>query len=103
MEAHTPKHTGESPGDPSPAGHQGATDAWYKVAVEFEHLKLKGEDFVGCTADIMKFFDQIVREVVCMVGGGELFDFLPFVLLTITSAIERPLSLKTTVGPWHRK
>ena len=53
-------------------GHQGAEDAWYRVAVEVEEMRLKGVKYCGGTADIMKFVDQVVREVVYMLAeeGG---------------------------------
>ena len=37
------------------AGNQGAMDAWYDVALSLEEKKLRGEQFCGGTADIMKF------------------------------------------------
>ena len=50
------------------AGHQGAEDAWYAVAMQMEQMKLKQEEYCGGTADILKFLDQVVREVVYMVA-----------------------------------
>ena len=42
----------------------GATDAWYKVLLDIEQMKVEEQPFCGAAADILKFFDQIVREVV---------------------------------------
>ena len=42
----------------------GAEDAWHITCMEIEELTLEGTPFCGGTADIMKFFDQIPREVV---------------------------------------
>ena len=43
---------------------QGATDAWYGTLTELEEMQLKHIPFAGGTADIMKFVDQIQRELV---------------------------------------
>ena len=45
-------------------GCQGAEDAWYLAAMEIEHMTVGGDSYCGGTADIMKFFKQIPREVV---------------------------------------
>ena len=42
----------------------GAEDAWHLTCMEMEELSLEGTGFCGGTADIMKFFDQIPRELV---------------------------------------
>jgi hypothetical protein len=42
----------------------GATDAWYEVLTKLEHHKLHDIGFCGGVADIMKFFDQILRNLV---------------------------------------
>ena len=42
----------------------GATDAWYKVLLDIEHMKVEEQAFCGAAADILKVFDQIVREAV---------------------------------------
>ena len=42
----------------------GATDAWYDALVFIEEAKIEEEELCGGVADIMKFFDQIVRGVV---------------------------------------
>ena len=42
-------------------------------ALDFEQAKLEKEDLCGGTADIAKFFDQVVREVVyclCRIMGS---------------------------------
>ena len=42
----------------------GATDAWCEVLTEIEDLKLQNKAFCGGVADIMKFFDQIIKLMV---------------------------------------
>ena len=42
----------------------GATDAWYEVLTKLEHHKLHDVGFCGGGADIMKLFDQILRNLV---------------------------------------
>ena len=43
---------------------QGAVDAWFQQAMDIEQMLLDGTPFCGGTADIHKFFDQIIRELV---------------------------------------
>ena len=42
----------------------GATDAWYKVLLDIELMKVEEQPFCGAAADILKFFDHIVRDLV---------------------------------------
>ena len=42
----------------------GAVDVWHAAVAELEDLKLASIPFCGGVADIVKFFDQIIREVV---------------------------------------
>ena len=42
----------------------GAVDAWMKLTMELESLKLEGKHYCGGAADIAKFFDQVRREMV---------------------------------------
>ena len=42
----------------------GAADAWHEVLASLELHKLKDQHYCGGVADIAKFFDQIVREIV---------------------------------------
>ncbi len=46
------------------AGKQGAEDAWYQTMLDLEFLQLDGTPYCGGTADIMKFFDQILMPLV---------------------------------------
>jgi len=43
---------------------KGATDAWHAVLTQIENYKLNDVQYCGGVADIMKFFDQIRRQVV---------------------------------------
>ena len=43
---------------------QGAVDAWYQTLMDVELMLLDGTPFCGGAADIHKFFDQILREMV---------------------------------------
>ena len=45
-------------------GGQGAEDAWYQTMADIEALNVAGDHYCGAAADIMKFFDQIIRELV---------------------------------------
>ena len=44
-------------------GHDGAEDAWWQTALQFENAMLKGEDITGGTADVSKCFDQVLRKL----------------------------------------
>jgi hypothetical protein len=46
----------------------GAVDAWYKVLTDIELLALEEQSYCGGAADIVKFFDQIIRELVYMLA-----------------------------------
>ena len=53
-------------------GHNGAEDAWYRTALQFEHAALHHEDISGGTADVFKCFDQVLRSllfVLLEIGG----------------------------------
>ena len=43
---------------------KGAVDAWHTALTNIEELKLDGKGYCGAVADIMKFFDQIRRQLV---------------------------------------
>jgi hypothetical protein len=57
-------HQWEMPEMYAGAGKQGAEDAWYQTMIDLELLQLDGTAYCGGTADIMKFFDQILRPLV---------------------------------------
>ena len=40
-------------------GTQGAEDAWYTIATQFEKMEMVGTQFCGGTVDIAKCFDQV--------------------------------------------
>ena len=40
-------------------GNQGAEDAWFGMATQFEKIEMAGIQFCGGTVDIAKCFDQI--------------------------------------------
>ena len=42
----------------------GATDVWYKVLLDIEQMKVEEQPFCGAAAEILKLFDQIVRDLV---------------------------------------
>ena len=48
----------------------GVADVWHVVLTTLEAHKLKGDEYCGGVADIAKFFDQIVKEVVASMAGA---------------------------------
>ena len=42
----------------------GAIDAWYKVLLDIELMKVEAQRFCGAAVDSQKFSDQIVRDLV---------------------------------------
>ena len=44
-------------------GNNGAEDAWYQTALQFEHAALHQEEITGGTADVFKCFDQVLRKL----------------------------------------
>ena len=42
---------------------RGAEQGWYLTALDTELAKLRGQDVIAGSADVMKCFDQIIREL----------------------------------------
>ena len=76
-------------------GSQGAEDAWYLAAINLEDMVIRGVPYCGGTADIMKFFDQIPRELIyalCKKAG------MPRDILETYAAFQENLVIRNGVG-----
>ena len=78
-------------------GSNGAGDAWMDLAIAIEHWQLTGPPFAGGATDIVKCFDQIDRDLLCVVAEKA---GMPSKVLETYRSFMSPLKIHNTIVGW---
>ena len=75
---------------------QGATDATYQALADIERMTMEGTQYCGGAADIYKFFDQILRQLVYKVF--EMAGMPPTILSACRRFLEELVAYNIILG-----